>query len=519
MGTADDCWPHCARQPPHGALSGSPFRRFDQYCGAGTPIAFEPLSPLRTAAWILFALAIASPAAAQESVPGRVLVRYRGGTGHRVVRVPDTMKALVALRADPGVEWAEPDYIRRRYSVTPDDEMYQYQWALPMIRAPQAWARSTGSSSVVVAVIDTGILPHPDLKDRLVAGYDFISDPANANDDDERDADPTDTGTASEQSSGLHGLHVAGVLGATANNKIGVAGLDWQCRIQPIRVLGIRGGSGVDSDIADAIRWAAGLHVDGVPDNATPAAIINMSFGGKGMSKAMQSAVDDALAAGAVVVAAAGNLGLDASMDVPAGLHGVITVGAVDQTGQLAGYSNYGPAVSLMAPGGMLVNDQNGNSEGILSTIQLPTTGFTYVYYAGTSQAAPFVSGTLSLLLASDPSFGPKDLRKLVMASADPGSRCPDPEDATKAGCGAGLLDVDAALQLAAGQHDCAPACGDDQVCMAGACVAVPSLATNPDPPQVTAGGCSTDGRAPGVPVATLLLVSAALILLLRRKV
>jgi serine protease len=475
---------------------------------------------LRTAAWIFFALAVAVPAAAQELVPGRVLVRYKGGSGHRVVRVPDTMKALAALRADPSVEWAEPDYIRRRYSVTPDDEMYQYQWALPMIRAPQAWARTTGLSTVVVAVVDTGILPHPDLKDRLVDGYDFISDPASANDGDGRDPDPTDTGSASEESSGLHGLHVAGVLGATANNKIGVAGLDWQCRIQPIRVLGVRGGSGVDSDIADAIRWAAGLHVDGVPDNATPAAIINMSFGGQGMSKAMQSAVDDAIAAGAVVVAAAGNTGLDASMDVPAGLHGVITVGAVDQTGQRASYSNYGPAVSLMAPGGMLINDQNGNSEGILSTIQLPTTGFTYVYYAGTSQAAPFVSGTLSLLLATDPSFGPKDLRKLVIASADPGSQCPDPDDPTKAGCGAGLLDVDAALQLAAGQHDCAPACGDDQVCMAGACVTVASLTnTNVGPPQVTTGGCSTSGRAPGVPAGTLLLLSASLILLLRRKV
>jgi serine protease len=398
--------------------------------------------------------------------------------------------------------------------------MYKYQWALPMIRAPQAWSATTGSAQVVVAVIDSGILPHPDLKDRLVPGYDFISDPANANDGDGRDADPTDVGDASAQSSSLHGMHVAGVIGASANNNIGIAGVDWACRIQPIRVLGVRGGSGVDSDIADAIRWAAGLHVDGVPDNATPAAVINMSFGGKGTSQTMQAAIDDATAAGATVVAAAGNLGIDAGGDSPAGLKNVITVGAVDQTGQLASYSNYGPAVSLVAPGGMLINDMNGNSEGILSTIELPTTGITYIYYAGTSQAAPFVSGAVSLMRAIEPRLGPRDARKLLIASSDPGSRCPSPEDPTKMGCGAGLLDLDAALALAQTQKDCTPSCGDELVCDKGQCVSissiVPGMGVNGD--TATVGGCDSSGARNGS-WGFAILLAGALISLIRRKV
>jgi len=477
---------------------------------------------MQRSAWLLAILLVALPAAAQEYVPGRVLVRYRdGGQRSRIVRVESTERALAALRSDPAVEWVEPDYVRRRASVMPDDEMFKYQWALPMIRAPQAWSATTGSSQITVAIIDTGILPHPDLKDRLVAGLDFISDPANAADGDGRDPDPTDTGDATEASSALHGTHVAGVIGASANNKIGIAGVDWNCRIQPVRVLGVHGGSGVDSDIADAVRWAAGLHVDGVPDNATPAQVINMSFGGKGRSQTMQAAIDDAIAAGATVVAAAGNLGVDAGSDSPAGLHGVITVGAADPRAQLAGYSNYGPAVTLLAPGGLVMLDASGNSEGILSTLQLPTTGFTYLYYAGTSQAAPFVSGAISLMKSIDPTISPKDARKLLVASADPGSRCADPDDATKQGCGAGLLDVDAALGLASTQKDCSPACADDQVCEKGACVSLASLlpGNGATGGTVTAGGCSTGG-SPERPVGvTLLLVLAATLLLFRRPV
>src|SRR5262249_42763576 len=150
--------------------------------------------------------------------------------------------------------------------------------------------------------------------------------------------------------------------------------------------------------------WAAGISVSGVANNPTPADVINLSFGGRGLSHTLQDAVDDALAAGAIVVAAAGNTSSDAQFDSPAGLRGVITVGAVDQAGHPAPYSNYGTVVSLLAPGGLLTDSADGTSQGVLSTILLPT-GYSYVYYAGTSQAAPYVTATIALMKALIPNL------------------------------------------------------------------------------------------------------------------
>jgi serine protease len=480
----------------------------------------------------------AGSALAQESARGRVLVRYRAGevagkvrpTGGRLVRrltgtthlveVSDTQAAIDELRRHPDVKWIEPDYIRRRAEVvTPDDQMYPYQWALPLIHAPEAWTRSEGSSSVVVAIVDTGILPHPELASRLVSGYDFISDPDNAGDGDGRDPDPTDAGDASESSSALHGMHVAGVLGAIADNRVGVAGLDWGCRIQPVRVLGVHGGTGLDSDIADAIRWAAGLHVDGVPDNPTPAAVINLSFDGQGKSNTMQEAVDDAIANGATVVAAAGNRAGDAASGSPGGLAGVISVGAIDRTGQRASYSDWGPAVALMAPGGSPNPDANGQPGGILSTLSSPASQWTYAYYAGTSQAAPFVAGTVSLMKALVPELSPEQARLLLLSSADPSARCPSPGDASQPGCGAGLLDVDAALALAAQQPACGGSCKNDQLCRFSQCVSPQAeLPAGLSLDNAKAGGCqlARGGSAGAVGFGVPMLL--ALLALLRRR-
>ena len=494
----------------------------------------KPFQKMRETSTLLCCLALvlcAGSALGQESVPGRVLVRYRtarplAARGGRRIS-PDThliaadARELAALKRDPDVIYAEPDYVRHRMGapVTPNDPMYEFQWGLPMVRAPQAWSRTTGSATLTIAVIDSGILPHPDLQDRLVAGYDFIADPTNANDGDGRDADPTDTGDASETSSALHGMHVAGILGAASNNGVGVTGLDWACRIQPVRALGIQHGTGVDSDIADAIRWAAGLHVEGVPDNATPADVINMSFGGKGASSTMQAAINDALARGAVVVAAAGNLAYDAGGDSPAGLDGVITVGGVDPTGQIASYSNFGRVVSLMAPGGVLLTDAMGNSEGILSTLELPGTGYTYAYYAGTSQATPFVSAAVALMKSVYPSMTPAEAKKLLMASADPASRCANPTDPSAPGCGAGLLDVDAAVVLASTQSQCVPGCGDGLVCSANQCVSASSIAGGvTGETNVTYGGCSATGRTPGDDALCLAAALMVALVLSRRS-
>ena len=428
------------------------------------------------------ALLAANPAQAADFVPGRVLVKWRSPAAARLHstrlvfnRAMAADRALVAteptraatlamvdaLNADPDVEYAEPDYIRTRLGapMTPSDPLYPKQWALPMIKAPDAWgAGYLGSPAVTVAIIDTGWVPHPEIADRVVqptAGYDFISDPANAADGDGRDGDPTDTGDSTDQSSALHGTHVAGIIAANSNNGVGVAGLDWGCQLLIVRALGVSHGTGVDSDISDAIRWAAGLHVDGVPDNQRPADVINMSFGGAGFSQTMQDAIHDAVAAGSIVVAAAGNLSVDAKGDSPAGLDGVITVGAVDQSRTIASYSNYGSVVALMAPGGSPQHDPaTGAPLGVLSTIELVGSGFTYTYYAGTSQATPFVTGTVSLMRAVHPHMSSAEARRILQATANASGKCVDPADPTIDGCGAGLVDVDAAVAMAAQAGD-----------------------------------------------------------------
>ena len=179
-----------------------------------------------------------------------------GNTGLSKINLPksteNALKALTfdtiqKLRRDPEVEYAEANLIRRP-SAIPSDEHYHLQWDDALINLPQAWEVTKGSGNVIVAVIDTGILPHPDLVERLIPGYDFISDPAMAGDGDGLDADPTDAGDdPKHQSSSFHGTHVAGTIGAATNNGIGVAGITWEGRIMPVRALGIGG-------VADRLR-------------------------------------------------------------------------------------------------------------------------------------------------------------------------------------------------------------------------------------------------------------------------
>jgi serine protease len=429
------------------------------------------LASLLITAALLFA---ETGALAQEYVPGRVIVGYHSGAGARVqVRMQSsspsvrrvralgsdahlletepsaaaTEALLAQLRADPEVAYAQPDYIRHHFGgpVMPDDPLFGQQWALPLIHAPQAWSRTIGSEKITVAIVDTGIVAHPELVSRVVPGYDFISNPLDAGDGDGRDPDPTDVGTSNDASSGLHGTHVSGIVAASSNNQVGVAGLDWSCHLLPVRVLGVNGGRGVDSDIADAIRWSAGLHVDGVPDNQNPAQVINMSFGGPGISPQMQQAIDEALAAGVTaVVAAAGNDGVDAKTYSPAGLHGVIAVGAVDNVGAQTTYSNYGSVIALVAPGGGLGTDQ-----GVLSTLEQAGSAKTYFRLTGTSQATPFVSGAIALMKSVFPAMTAGDALAYLQMSANPMGRCTNPTDANLEACGAGLLDVDAAVAMA----------------------------------------------------------------------
>ena len=182
-------------------------------------------------------------------------------------------------------------------------------------------------------------------------GYDFINDVTVSNDGDGRDTDPSDPGDyGCGNGSSWHGTHVSGTIGAASNNGVGVTGVNWVSKILPARVLGVCGG--YISDIADAIRWSAGIAVAGVPTNANPARVENLSLGGtEACSNTMQSAINDAVTRGTVVVVAAGNENADASTSEPANCDNVIAVGATTRTGGRASFSNYGSRVTLSAPG------------------------------------------------------------------------------------------------------------------------------------------------------------------------
>lgn len=361
---------------------------------------------------------------------------------------------------------AEVEYVQLNYVLhivkSPDDAGFPLQWhylnngsaageSPGGINLPDAWDRTDGAASSIVAVIDTGILPnHPDIagSGNLLDGFDMISDSFTANDGDGRDDDPTDPGddvAAGECGPGSpaepaswHGSHVAGTIGVGAtDNATGVAGVNWDSRVMALRALGRCGGSVVD--INDAIRWAAGLPVPGAPTNPNPAKVINMSLGAGApcsSSPATQSAINDAVAAGVTVVVAAGNEASDAGNSFPASCDNVITVAASDYNGDLVRrYSNFGADVDVMAPGGDLQADDNndGNPDGVLSTVEGG-----YAFYNGTSMAAPHVAGVAALLLAQDPNLTPQRVEELIVdnALARTTAQCPRP-------CGAGLLNAD----------------------------------------------------------------------------
>jgi len=369
-----------------------------------------------------------------------------------------TISAARTIAARDNVEYAQPNFVLQIMR-TPGDPLYPLQWhyfdngsasgqSPGGVNLPSTWDVNLGDTSVVVAVIDTGILPnHPDIaaSTNLVAGFDMISNAFTANDGDGRDPDPTDTGDATTAGecfpgsppadSSWHGSHVAGTTGvARTNNGIGVAGVNWQLSLQAVRVLGKCGGT--IADINDAIRWAAGLTVPGIANNATPASVINMSLGGFGPctnSPATQRAIDDAVAAGTTVVVAAGNNAQDAANFNPASCDGVITVAASDARGHLVSrYSNFGATVEILAPGGDVQRDDNGdgNGDGVLSIVEGG-----YAFYNGTSMAAPHVAGVAALLLAREPALTPAQVSDRLQSGAIPRNTTQCPR-----ACGAGLL-------------------------------------------------------------------------------
>ena len=384
-----------------------------------------------------------------------------GRSGAHVLSLPDGTNsaqraAVVArLKSQADIAYVEEDVLMKPMLV-PNDTSYASLWGMKPVSAgtsyganfQTAWDTGNGSG-VVVAVLDTGILPHTDIGsialgssavsgNIISAGYDFISDcrvaatcpsttsslsatrtpVANA-------FDQGDWITGGESASGFfagctvrnstwHGTHVAGTIAAKGNNSQDVIGGAYGAKILPVRVLGRCGG--FVSDIANGILWAAGVH--GTISNPNPAKVINMSLGGtSACGTTYQNAIDAATAAGVVVVVAAGNSNVNVSNSAPANCNNVIAVAATGQTGNRASYSNFGTGITLAAPGG-----DNAVDAMILSTLNSGTTtynssGFNLTAYQGTSMATPHVAAGVALMKAVNPAITTTQARTILQAN------------------------------------------------------------------------------------------------------
>jgi serine protease len=433
-------------------------------------------------------------------------------TGGEVVRAGRPLDAagarafMAELAASPGVASVEPDLPVARTS-TPGDPRYGEQWPLwqvygqtdSALRVDEAWDTGADGGGVTVAVLDTGIRPHADLTPNLVAGYDFIADPANTADGDGRDGDARDPGDWNDEGdcgatafspSSWHGTHIAGIVAAVRDNGIGVTGVAPAARVQPVRVLGTCGG--LDSDIADAIVWASGAPVPGAPVNPTPARVINMSLGGYGpCGPTLQAAVDKALSRGASAVVSAGNAAADAADYHPANCAGVVTVGATGDDGYLASYSNHGDTVEVAAPGGWGYWRDNDPAHRVLSTVDAGArepSGDAYGVMRGTSQAAAYVSGAVALLLSRRPDLTPaqvsdylmRDARRLPLGGGWYNSAYP---------IGGGLIDVARTIHDATGTPG-----GECTVCTGSAVIVDVAVPTGTPAPVHLAGTLSALG-------------------------
>ncbi len=420
-------------------------------------------------------------------------IRLMSGGSH-VMSIPnkDTSEesikqAIQNLMNDPQIKSVELDAIVRPLKIA-SDYFYPEQWPLHEstlvpagLNMPNAWNTTTGSEDIVVAVIDTGILPnHVDLQGRILPGYDFIrefflgNDPLKeefpsyltyfrTNDGDGRDDNASDPGDWIDiddiwamssvgvdcyyQDSSFHGTGIASIIAGNSEHGDGIAGIDWAAKILPVRVSGKCGGS--RSDMIDAIRWAAGIFDPALPLNPNPARVINLSLGSNtpcGFSE--QAAINDAYNAGVVIVAAAGNQGTDLKLSpmAPAVCNNVITVAALNYEGDRAYYSNMGEAVDIAAPGGE--SAQSGSLPILVASnngLKSPIEGSHFKYVAGSSAATAHVSGAISLMLAANPQLTPDEVRYLLTNSARKFVTTGDSPCDTNV-CGAGMLDIAAAV-------------------------------------------------------------------------
>ncbi len=306
--------------------------------------------------------------------------------------------AVATLSTCPAVRYVEPNYLAYMADTIPTDSSWGLQYGLVNIRAPQGWDTATGSSSITIAIVDTGVdLGHADLSPKIVPGYDFVNNDATAQDDHG------------------HGTHVAGIAAAVTNNAAGVAGTSWGARIMPVKVLNA-GGGGTFADVAAGITWAT--------DNG--AQIINLSVGGPTSSIVLQNAINYAAGQGVLIIAASGNTGSNLVL-YPAAYPNVIAVGATDSLNNIAGFSNYGAEMDLVAPGVSIFSTSPGG----------------YAYRNGTSMSTAFVSG-FAAILRGIPGNSAASVRSIMESTAlDLGASGWD------SFYGNGLIQMDAAILAA----------------------------------------------------------------------
>lgn len=440
-------------------------------------------------------------------------LRYMSG-GARVAEITtrsnktQLAKTLRRWQQRRWVEYAEFDSHVEPTAV-PDDLLYNLQWQLrsytenlAAMNVTAAWDITQGSTETVIAVIDTGVrFDHNDLSGRLLPGYDFVSginqfrtrarvpvelNFLKAHDGDGRDADATDPGDGVDaaiaaqmaeqdldcpmQESSWHGTAIASLIAANSNDSIGMAGIDWAASILPVRAIGRCGGR--RSDLLDAIRWAAGVEDPALPPNPNPARLLNLSLGiDDACTASDQHAINDAVASGAMIVAAVGNLSrdLDELPSSPAHCNNVLGVTAVDSLGLRASYSSYGADADFAAPGGEGPNGDNlpiliATNDGYLA----PEAGSSHRFTTGTSIAAPLVTGVISLMLSVNPDLSNAEISALLKSTArrfpneldlieEPERLFTDNVPCTTETCGTGLIDAASAVAAAASFNSSEP--------------------------------------------------------------
>ncbi|HKI58449.1 MAG TPA: S8 family serine peptidase [Trueperaceae bacterium] len=351
---------------------------------------------------------------------GLGLLAGGNGEGPDLVSAADVPAALAKLHADPRVGYAQRN-LRIHRLFTPNDTYYPYnpantlapqgEWNMRNFGLPTAWDTTTGASAnpIVIAVIDDGVDgAHQDFQtssgNKVLAGWDFAGN------------DP-DTTPGNGQ---IHGTHVAGIAAAAGNNGTGIAGVAFERTVYvlPVKVFDDAGNGGTVYELANAIRWAAGLAVSGPQTRPTPADVINMSLGVPGDQPALDAAAQDAWNAGTLLVAAAGNHGsgtpypTDPGIMSPGNAPCVMAVGSVDGPGNgafsISSFSDAGPQLEVAAPGGFF--DPSVPNGGIVST----TPGNNYGIEVGTSMASPFVAGVAALIKAHEPGLSPAQIRTRI---------------------------------------------------------------------------------------------------------